>query len=131
MIVLDASAMVELLLATRTGRKVADRIRPPEISLHAPHLIDLEVAQTIRRYVLGGVVDAERGRLALEHLVQLDLNRYSHQLFLPRIWELRNNFTAYAAAYVSLAEALEAPLLTCDKRLADSPGMRAAVEWMP
>ena len=123
--------MVELLLATRRGRKVADRIRSPEISLHAPHLIDLEVAQTIRRYVLGGAVDAERGRLALEHLVQLDLNRYFHQLFLPRIWEMRNNITAYEAAYVSLAEALEAPLLTCDKRLADSPGMRAAVEWMP
>ena len=123
--------MVELLLATRRGRQVADRIRPPEISLHAPHLIDLEVAQTIRRYVLGGLIDAERGGLALEHLVQLDLNRYSHQLFLPRIWELRNNITAYDAAYVSLAEALKALLLTCDKRLANSPGMRAAVEWMP
>lgn len=131
MIVLDASALVEILLATHVGLRIGERIRPPEISLHAPHLIDLEVAQTVRRYVLGGEIDAKRAGLALECLKQLDLTRYSHELFLSRIWDLRNNLTAYDAAYVSLAEALGAPLLTCDRRLADSPGHQATIELFP
>lgn len=128
MIVLDASAVVELLLNTATGRRVAERIAPPEVSLHAPHLIDLEVAQVLRRYVQLERFDADRGRLALEHLSALDLERYPHELFLSRIWNLRDNLTAYDAAYVSLAEALGAPLLTADRKLAAVPGIRTAVE---
>ncbi|HSR68072.1 MAG TPA: type II toxin-antitoxin system VapC family toxin [Acidobacteriota bacterium] len=128
MIVLDASVLIELLLATRRGRQVADRITSTDISLHAPHLVDLEVAQTIRRCAFNDTITAQRGRLALEHLRQLDLERHPHELYLPRIWELRHNLTAYDAAYVSLAEVLGATLLTGDIRLASAPGVQVKVE---
>lgn len=128
MIVLDASAVLELLLNTPTGRRVAARIRPARISLHAPHLLDLEVAQALRRYVAAGKLPEARGRLALDDLSQLDVLRWEHEPLIPRIWALRHNFTAYDAAYVALAEVLEAPLLTCDGRLAAAPGSTARVE---
>jgi predicted nucleic acid-binding protein len=123
LIVLDASAAVELLLNSSAGRRVAARLRNPRATLHAPHLIDLEVAQTLRRYVREGTLAEERGRLAVQHLALLDLERYPHDPFLGRIWTLRDNVTAYDAAYVALAEALSAPLVTCDRRLAESPGL--------
>jgi len=128
LIVLDASAAVELLLNTGPGKRLATRLRAPEVSLHAPHLIDLEVAQTLRRYVQQATLAEERGRLALEHLTLLDLSRYAHEPFLTRIWALRENLTAYDAAYVALAEVLSAPLLTGDRRLAGAPGLGAKVE---
>ena len=128
MIVVDASAILELLLNTSAGQQVATRIAPPEITLHAPHLLDLEVAQILRRYVFLGTIDSDRGLLALEQLVQLDIDRYAHDLFLPRIWDLRDNVTAYDAAYVALAEALDAPLLTADRRLSTAAGIRAQIE---
>lgn len=128
MIVLDASAVIELLLNTAAGRRVAVRIAPPDISLHAPHLIDIEVIQTLRRYVQGEVITADRGRLALQHLSQLNVTRYGHEEVLQRIWALRGNLTAYDAAYVALAEALSAPLLTLDSRLAAAPGHLADID---
>ena len=128
MIVVDASAILELLLNTSTGQRVAARIAPPAITLHAPHLLDLEVAQVLRRYVFRGDIDADRGRLALEQLSLLDMDRYAHDLLLTRIWALRNNVTAYDAAYVSLAEALDAPLLTADRRLSVASGVLARIE---
>jgi predicted nucleic acid-binding protein len=128
LIVLDASAVLELLLVTRSGRRLAERLRPSEISLHAPQLVDLEVAQAIRRYVLSGALSASRGHLALQSLAELDLERYSHTPLLPRIWALRKNLTAYDAAYVALAEVLEATLLTGDQRLAAAPGVLAEIE---
>ena len=128
MIVLDASAVLELLLGTSSGRRLAGRIRPRTISLHAPHLVDIEVTQAVRRHALSGAISAERGRLALQHLAELDLERYPHTPLLPRIWALRENLTAYDATYVALAEVLEATLLTSDQRLAAAPGIHAAVE---
>ena len=128
MIVLDASAAVELLAGSRLGRAVAARIRPPAESLHAPHLLDLEVAQAFRRAVAGGALDAERARQALDDLLLLDVERYPHDRLLGRIWQLRGNLTAYDAAYVALAEALDCPLLTCDRRLARTPAAGARVE---
>lgn len=128
MIVFDASALLELLLGTTAGWRLAEQIRPVEISLHAPHLIDIEVTQAVRKYVLSGSVSAERGRLALRHLADLDLERYPHTPLLPRIWALRENLTAYDAAYVALAEVLEATLVTSDYRLAKAPGILANVE---
>ncbi len=98
--------------------------------MHAPHLIDLEVAQTLRRYVREGTLSDERGGLALEHFSLLDLNRYSHDTFLRRIWALKENITAYDAAYVALAEALDAPLVTGDRKLAKSPRIQAAIELL-
>jgi predicted nucleic acid-binding protein len=128
LIVVDASAVLELLLGTPAGRRIAKRIRSPRLSLHAPHLIDLEVSQALRRYVRSGVLEEGRARLAFEHLGKLGLIRYPHDLFLPRIWALRENLTAYDAAYIALAEALPAPVLTLDRRLAGAPGMTAIIE---
>lgn len=128
MIVLDASAALELLLVTDKGRRVAERIAPPEETLHAPHLIDLEVAQVLRRYVGRREIAEVRAGQALEDFRDLDLNRYPHDVFLARIWELRHNVSAYDAAYLALAEALGARLLTSDARLGDVPNTRARIE---
>jgi predicted nucleic acid-binding protein len=129
-IVLDASAVLELLLVTEKGRSVAERITPPQETLHAPHLIDLEVAQVLRRYVARGQLDEVRARQAIDDLRDLDLNRYPHDVLLDRIWELRHNASAYDAAYLALAEALDAPLLTSDARLRAVPDARAFVELL-
>lgn len=130
MIVLDSSAVVELLLRTPVARQVEDRIFPMGETLHAPHLLDLEVAQVLRRYAAGGDVSPHRAQEALTDLADLPIWRYPHDLFLFRIWQLRQNLTAYDAAYVALAEALAAPLLTRDARLASAPGHRARVELL-
>ena len=128
MIVLDASALVELLLGTSLGRSIATRIADPEVSLHAPHLADVEVAQALRRYVREGELDAGSAASALEDLRALDVQRHSHEPLLDRVWALRENLTAYDAVYVALAEALDTTLLTCDGRLARAPGMARRVQ---
>lgn len=128
MIVLDASALVELLLGTGRGRAVAGRIADPEVGLHVPHLADVEVAQTLRRYVKDGGIDAASAAAALLDLRALDVERHSHEPLLDRVWVLRDNLTAYDAVYVALAEALDATLLTCDGRLARAPRVAARVE---
>ena len=128
MIVLDASSVLELLLNTTTGHSVAQRISRPGLDLHAPELLDLEIAQALCRYERSGQIDEGRGATTLEHLEQLDVIRHSHAPFLHRIWKLRSNHSAYDAAYVALAEALRAPLLTCDARLARAPGSVAEIE---
>jgi predicted nucleic acid-binding protein len=127
-IVVDASAVLEVLLRTPAAAAVEERLFDRRQTLHAPHLLDLEVAQVLRRYAMTGLVDAERCRTALSDLADLPLNRYAHDFMLPRIWELRANLTAYDAAYVALAEALDAPLLTRDEHLAAAPGHRARIE---
>jgi predicted nucleic acid-binding protein len=127
-IVVDASALLEVLLRTSAAKVVEDRLFAPGRTLHAPHLLDVEVAQVIRRYAANGEIDGDCGRMALADLADLSLRRYAHDLLLPRIWELRNNLTAYDAAYVALAEALKAPLLTRDRRLATAAGHRAQIE---
>lgn len=128
MIVLDASAAIEWLLRTSAAAKIDRRLFSPSASLHSPHLLDLEIAQVLRRYVRDKVITAERGREALGDLADLPLNRYPHDFLIPRVWELRTNLTAYDAVYVALAELLDAPLLTCDKGIASAPGHRATVE---
>lgn len=128
MIVLDASAVLEVLLRSQDGLEIENRIFSPNETLHAPHLLDLEVAQVLRRYWTSGEMIPERGQEALEDLTDLPINRYPHDLFLPRIWELRHNLTAYDAVYVALAETLSAPLLTRDRRLASAPGHEAIIE---
>ncbi len=96
--------------------------------MHAPHLLDLEVAQVLLRYCLAGDLEPARGREALEDLADLPVVRYPHDVMLERIWELRQSITAYDAAYLALAEALDAPLLTRDSRLASARGHNAVVE---
>jgi predicted nucleic acid-binding protein len=126
-IVVDASAVIEVLLNTRAAARVAERLFGGRETLHVPHLLDLEVAQALRRYVLAGDLDGERGEEALDDLCDLPLRRYPHEPFLGRIWELRRNVTAYDAAYLALAEALGAPCLTRDAKLADASGHRARI----
>jgi predicted nucleic acid-binding protein len=128
LIVVDASAALELVLGTPRGQLLADRFFAPGETLHAPHLIDLETAQVLRRYASAGEISAERGRQALADLADLPLTRYPHAVLLPRVWELRHNATAYDAAYLALAEALDAPLVTADARLATAAGHTAVVE---
>ena len=128
MIVLDASALLEVLLRTPAAAALDQRLFQPGQTLHAPHLIDVEIAQVIRRYAANGEISAERGRLALDDFAAFRLHRYSHDILLPRVWELRHNLTAYDAVYVALAEALEAPLLTRDRRLAAATAHHARVE---
>lgn len=128
MIVVDASALLEALLRTPAAKKVERRLLDPRQTLHAPHLLDVEIAQVIRRYAANGEIDSERGRMALVDLADFPLRRYPHDVLLPRVWNLRYNFTAYDAVYIALAEALDAPLLTRDQRLAVAAGHHARVE---
>ena len=120
--------MLEVLLGTATGALVEDRLLTGGESLHAPHLLDVEVAQVLRRYTAAGELTPERGREALMDLVDFPVHRYPHDVLLPRIWELRHNVTAYDAAYLALAEILAAPLVTCDARLAAAPRHAAKIE---
>jgi predicted nucleic acid-binding protein len=128
MIVVDTSALIEVLLRTPAARAVESRLFDPRRTLHAPHLLDIEVAQVVRRYAAKGEIDDERGRAALADLADFPLRRYPHEFLLPRVWDLRNNLTAYDAVYVALAEVLDAPLLTRDQRLAAAAGHHARVE---
>jgi predicted nucleic acid-binding protein len=128
LIVVDASAVLELLLRTVRGDRVASRALAPEERLHAPHLLDVEVAQALRRLVHLGDIAPARAQQALDDHAALGVDRHAHQDLLPRIWQLRESISAYDAAYVALAEALEVPLLTCDTKLARSHGHRATME---
>ena len=128
MIVLDASAAVDWLLQTSAGRRIEKRIYSGNETLHAPHLLDLEVMQVLRRLALQGVVSVRRADEAVRDLLDLRLTRYPHLVFLPRIWQLRHNLSAYDAAYIVLAEQLGATLVTRDARLASTSGHAAFVE---
>jgi predicted nucleic acid-binding protein len=127
-IVLDASAAVEWLLRTARGARVAHRILSSRETLHAPHLLDVEVTQVFRRQVAQGAITVSRAEEALQDLLDVRLRRYPHVLFLRRVWELRDNLTAYDALYVALAEMLDATLLTRDGKLALAPGHYARIE---
>ena len=128
MIVLDASAALDWLLQTAAGQRIEQRIYSHHESLHAPHLLDLEVGQVLRRLVREGAVSAHRAEQAIEDLLDLRIARYPHFVLLPRIWQLRHNLSAYDAAYVALAENLGARLLTRDARLASVSGLTAPIE---
>ena len=128
MIVLDASAVVELILDTDRGRAVRERLVEPGEDFSAPHLLDAEVVHVLRRYERAGEIPEKRARAALRDLLALPARRYRHDMLLPRVWELRENTTAYDAIYLALAEALDAPLLTCDRRMQGVPGALARVD---
>lgn len=128
MIILDASAALELILDSSAAAAVREKILANGGRLAAPHLLDVEVAQVLRRYHRGGEISDQRARMALADLADLPLTRYPHTPFLDRIWELRENLTGYDAAYVALAEALAMPLLTCDAKLASAPRHGARIE---
>lgn len=127
MIVIDASAALDVLLQAPAASAIEARIFRPGETLHAPHLIDLEVAQVLRRFAAANRVDPQRCREALGDWLAFSVMRYAHDLLLPRVWELRGNLTAYDAAYIALAEALNAPLLTRDGRLGGATGHSAKI----
>lgn len=128
MIVIDASAVLELLLRTERGERVAARALDARERLHAPHLIDIEVMQTLRRLVLLKDIAPTHAELALDDYLALIIERHAHIELLPRLWRLRDALTAYDAAYLALAEGLDAPLLTCDSKLGRAHGHGATVE---
>lgn len=128
MIVVDASALLEVLLRTPAAKVMEARLfDEPRQTLHAPHLLDVEVAQVLRRYAANGEIDEQRGGAALADLADFPIRRYSHDFLLRRVWSLRRNFTAYDAVYVALAEALDARLLTRDQRLAAAVRRHAGI----
>jgi len=127
MIVLDASVVVELLLQTPIGRAVAARLADPTDHAHAPELMDVEVLHVLRRHDMAGTVPRARCAMASRDLADLGVERWSHGPLLGRVWVLRHNLSAYDATYVALAEALDAPLLTLDRRLAQAAGHSATV----
>ncbi len=128
MIVVDASAALELLLRSPKADAVEAELFAPGVgALCAPHLIDVEVVQVLRRLSASGKISAARAAQALEDMCSMPLTRYPHAPLTPRVWALRKNLTAYDAVYVALAESLPAPLVTCDRKLAAAPGNRARI----
>lgn len=127
MIVVDASVLV-VALADDDHDGDAARARLRGESLTAPELVDLEIVSVLRRQARSGSIEDRRVRLALNDLIDLPLQRAAHRPLLARCWELRESLTVYDAAYVALAEALDAPLLTADARLARAHGHRCDVE---
>lgn len=130
MIVLDASALVDWVLRTPAGQRIESRIFSREETLHAPHLLDVESAQVLRRLARQGTISETRADEAIQDLVDLRITRYFHFILLPRVWQLRQNFSAYDAVYVALAEELNAALITRDGGLAAASGSicKAGVE---
>jgi predicted nucleic acid-binding protein len=129
-IVLDASVVIDWLIRSSAAQRIESRISSRNQSLHAPELLDLEVAQVLRRLVREDTLSTSRAETAIEDLLEIRITRYPHSVLLPRIWQLRHNLSAYDAAYVALAERLGAILLTRDARLASAPGHAATVEVM-
>jgi len=127
-IVVDASALLEFLLQTSLGARVEVRLFRDGDELHAPHLLDVEVVQGLRRLVRTGEVSSRRADEAIADLTDLDLHRHAHLDLLGRAWKLRDNLSAYDAMYVALAEAIEAPIVTCDRPLGKAPGHRTRIE---
>lgn len=129
LIVPDASALIELLFRTKKGIIVEQRIfSKRSAGLAAPHIVDLEILQVIRRLVQTKKIKVRRAEEALADFSDLQIERYPHESFLHRIWELRENLTAYDASYVALSESMNAVFLTLDSKLTKVPRIKTRVE---
>lgn len=131
MIVVDASVIVQSLLRLPGAEAIDERLSDAEGALHAPHLLEMEVAHAVRKLALRGVIGGGRGARALDYLRGYGVSLYPHGRFLERVWALRHSASCYDACYIALAETLGAPLLTRDRRLAASSGHVARIEVMP
>ena len=127
MLVVDTSAVLGAIVAREPARGLVERLAE-DGDLHAPHLIDTEVLHALRRMSMHDQLSEERAVDARTDYAELTLVRYPHESLNDRVWALRQNLTAYDATFVALAEALGAPLITCDTRLAQAPGHRAEIE---
>jgi predicted nucleic acid-binding protein len=127
-IVADASALLELLLRTPKAEVLDEQLLSSAARLHAPHLVDVEVAQALRRLALGGDLGERRALQAIEDFRGIRIERHPNADLVRRAWQLRNALTAYDAMYVALAEALDSPLVTCDARLARAHGHGAVIK---
>jgi predicted nucleic acid-binding protein len=126
-LVVDATVLVTALADDGAdGDRARARLRGEHLAM--PELADLEVTSVLRRQLRAGTIDARRAGLALDDLAALPAQRAPHRPLLARCWELRDNLTVYDAAYVALAEALQAALLTGDQRLAQAPVPRCRIE---
>lgn len=127
MLVVDASVLVVALADDGTdGDSARARLRGERLAI--PELADLEVASVLRRQIRAGALDGRRAGRALDDLAALPAQRAPHRPLLARCWELRDNLTLYDAAYVALAEAMRAALLTGDRRLARATGPQCPIE---
>jgi predicted nucleic acid-binding protein len=131
LIVIDASALLEILLRTNRADRLMERAFEGSEQMHAPQLLDIEITRVLRRLVRQKEITAPRAEQALHDLADLLIERHEHQTLIHRIWQLRDSLSAYDGAYVALAEALGAPLLTCDAKLAGAHGHRATIELIP
>jgi predicted nucleic acid-binding protein len=125
-LIVDTSALVAALLEDPRPFTLLDRLSGEEF--HAPHLVDVEFTHALRRLLATGQLTPDRAARGRTDFADLAIVRYPHTPLLDRMWELRENLTAYDAAYVALSEALDAPLVTADARLAAAPGHHAVVE---
>lgn len=130
MIVVDASIVAELVLRLPRAAVAAARVLADGEDLHAPHLIDLEVASVLRRCVAARTITRRQAADALDLHRALPIGRHGYDALLGRIWQLRGNLTTYDAAYVALAEGLDVPLVTFDGHTARAPGHSATVELL-
>ena len=128
---IDASALLEILLRTDRADRLMERAFSGSEQMHAPQLLDIEITQVLRRLVRQKEITAARAEQALQDLADLVVERHEHQTLIMRIWQLRDSLSAYDGVYVALAEALAAPLLTCDAKLAGAHGHRATIELVP
>jgi predicted nucleic acid-binding protein len=130
LIVADTSAILAVLSADPPDPKLRQRLAD-DGDLHVPHLLDVEFLHALRRLVASGALTEERATAVRADFADLTLTRYPHHPLADRMWELRHNLSAYDATFITLSEALDVPLVTCDARMAEAPGHRALVEVFP
>ena len=125
---MDASLLLEFVTANPKTSALAQFFEANQVEVCAPQIVILEVLNALRRQVNLKRLSAEKAHLTVQFLQELPINYYSHEELIPRTWQLRGNMNAYDAAYVALAESLDAELWTSDKKFVGTPGLRAQIK---